>query len=183
MLRLFDPKVYDLCESYRVTDEALMPEEYRQDHRPLHDDWAFLKSTTRMSTARRVPGPFKQISGASEKKWVLWDTSYPTVPGTPIELREYYTVYGAFQLPHALIDYAVEDSGWTAFAVYLNGEWVPCFKSYRAITDSRIFGKRRLAYYSGGLKFDSTCTVRPDGSIRSDQMGWFEPPTLSWKEI
>ena len=29
LLRAFSPEVFDLCESYRVTDEALMPEEYR----------------------------------------------------------------------------------------------------------------------------------------------------------
>ena len=81
-------------------------------------------------------------------------------------------------LPHALIDCAVEDSGWTEFAVWLDGKWVPCFKSYRAIR----FG-RRLAYYLGGLKFDSTCSIRPDGSIRSDQMGWWDPPTCSFNKI
>jgi hypothetical protein len=183
LLRAFDPAMFDRLESFRVTDEALMPEEYRIGHRPLHDDWSILRSTTRKETARRVPLPFKGISGKFKKEWMLWDMSYPTVPLTPIEYRDVWTEHGTFNLPHALIDCAVEDSGWSAFAVYLDGKWVPCFKSYRRITESRIFGKRRLAYYSGGLKFDSTCSVRADGSIRSDQMGWWEAPTCSWNKV
>lgn len=40
-----------------------------------------------------------------------------------------------------------------------------------------------LAYYSGGLKQDLTCSVRPDGSIRSDVLGWWDPPTCSWNKV
>ena len=173
--RIIDPKVFDLCEPYRVADDALMPAEYRRGARERHDDWAFMRGTTRISTARRVPLPFRQDTGKCEKKWMLWDTSYPASPDLRIETREYCTAGGDFMLPHALIDCQVEDSGWASFLAYLNGEWVPCFKSYRAIH----FG-RRLAYYSGGLKSDITVSVNADGSIRSDVMGWIDPPTCSW---
>ena len=156
-----------------------MPEEYRYPNgRWKHDDWAFLKNTTRISTARRVPLPFRQDTGASEKKWMLWDQSYPTARGTIIETRPIWTEHGTFNLPHALVDCAVEGSGWASFSAWLNGEWVPCFKQYRAVH----FG-RRLAYYSGGLKQDLTVSPNPDGSIRSDIMGWIDPPTCSWNKI
>jgi len=178
VLRAFDPKVFDLCEPYRTT-EAQMPVEYAfPNGRWKHDDWAMFKDTTRRSTARRVPLPFKGLEGKFEKRWMLWDTNYPTAPDTKIETRTYWTAGGVFNLPHALVDCAIEDSGWASFACYLNGEWVPCFKSYRAIVAGR-----RLAYYSGGLKQDVTCSVRDDGSIRSDIMGWWDPPTCSFNKI
>lgn len=105
--------------------------------------------------------------------------TYPTVPGTRIEDRP-ITLQGGLTLtlPHALVDCAVEDSGWASFSAYLNGEWVPCMKTYRAIH----FG-RRLAMYSGGLKPDMTVAILADGSLRSDLMCWFDPPTCSWNKI
>lgn len=179
ILRAFNPAVFDLCESYRVTDEALMPEEYRAPNgRWKHDDWTFMRGTTRISTARRVPLPFRQDTGKCEKKWMLWDTGYPASPNLRIEVRPIWTEHGTFNLPHALVDCAVEDSGWSSFAVHIKGEWVPCKKTYRAMH----FG-RRLAYYSGGLKQDLTVSVNPDGSIRSDLMGWIDPPSLSYNSI
>ena len=178
ILRLMDPKVFDLIQRYRVTDDAMMPFAYQKANpqgRPLHDDWFLARGTPRIETAYRVPLPFKQIGGKSEKRWVLWDGTYPTSPGTPIEYKDYHTVHGKFSLPHALIDCAVENSGWSEFAVWIDGEWHPCFRSYRKM----VLG-RRLAYYSGGLKCDVTVGVNPDGSIRSDLMGWLEFPTCSW---
>lgn len=178
ILRAFNPKVYDLCDPYRVTRDEDMPEEYRQGHRPLHDDWFFGEFVCRMDTARRVPLPFRQDTGDCEKRWMLWDPSYPASPNLRIENREYRTAGGVFNLPHALVDCQVEGSGLATFSAYLNGQWVPCFKSYRKVIAGRL-----LAMYSGGLKADITVSVRPDGSLRSDIMGWWDPPSLSWNRI
>lgn len=178
IFRAFNPKLYDLCEPYRVTDDALMPEEYRKGARDKHDDWTLMRSTPRIETARRVPLPFRQDSGVSEKRWMLWDISYPTAPLTPVKDREYHTVGGVFNLPHALVDCQVEGSGWASFSAWLDGRWVPCFKSYRKVVMGRL-----LAYYSGGLKSDITVSLKPDGSIRSDLMCWWDPPTCSFKKI
>jgi len=179
LLRVFNPEVFDRLQPYRVTDEALMPEEYRYpDGRWKHDDWFLAKDTTRRSTAYRVPLPFRGDKGTFVKKWMLWDQDYPTARGTRIETRPYTTVHGTFNLPHALVDCAVEDSGWASFSVWLEGAWFPCFKQYRAVH----FG-RRLAYYSGGLKSDITVSVNSDGSIRSDLMGWWDPPTCSFNKV
>ena len=178
IFRAFNPKLYDLCEPYRVTDDALMPAEYRKGARDKHDDWAVMRSTPRIETARRVPLPFRQDSGVCEKRWMLWDTCYPATPGTLIETREYRTVGGVFNLPHALVDCQIEGSGWASFSAWLDGRWVPCFKSYRKVIMGRL-----LAYYSGGLKQDLTVGFNPDWSIRSDVMGWWEPPTCSWNRV
>lgn len=178
LLRAFNPALYDLCEPYRVTDDALMPEEYRKGAREFHDDWAILRNITRISTARRVPLPFRQDTGACEKRWMLWDTNYPPSPYLHIEDREYHTSGGVFKLPHALVDCQVEGSGLATFSAYLSGRWVPCFKSYR-----RVHFGRLLAYYSGGLKQDLTVGFNPDWSLRSDVMGWWDPPSVSWNRL
>jgi hypothetical protein len=176
LLHAFDPKTYDAIQPYRVKDDALMPLAYqRPAGRFLHDDWAVFKDTPRISTAYRVPLPFRQDSGASQKKWMLWDPSYPASPGLAIEVRPIWTEWGTFNLPHALVDQAIEGSGSASFSAWINGEWTPVFKSYRRA----LFG-RLLAAYSGGLKQDVTVTPQPDGSIKSDIMGWWDPPSLSW---
>ena len=95
----------------------------------------------------------------------------------PVKDREYHTVGGVFNLPHALVDCQVEGSGWASFSAWLDGRWVPCFKSYRKVVMGRL-----LAYYSGGLKSDITVSLKPDGSIRSDLMCWWDPPTCSFKK-
>jgi hypothetical protein len=52
---------------------------------------------------------------------------------------------------------------------------VPVFTQYRKVVLGRLF-----AHYSGGLKQDLTVTLQPDGSIKSDIMGWWDPPSTSW---
>ena len=178
LLRAFDPEIYDAVESCRVYEDSLMPWEYQRANpkgRTLHDDWAIFKDTPRIETARRVPLPFKQISGASEKRWMLWDSSYPTAPGTVIESRPIWDGVKTQVLPHALVDCAVEGSGAAEFAVWLEGKWTPCFKTYR----KKVLG-RLLAYYSGGLKQDLTVGFDEKFNLRSDVMAWFDPPTMSW---
>lgn len=178
ILRAFDSKTYDAIQSYRVKDDALMPWVYQNSRRSTHDDWAIMKNVKRIDTAYRVPLPFKQISGKSEKRWVLWDEKYPTSPDLQMEMRGIWDGEKNQWMLHALIDCAVEEGGWAEFAAFINGKWVPVFKQYRAI----VLG-RRLAYYGGGLKQDTTVTPQKDGSIRSDLMGWWDPPTCSWNKV
>ncbi len=131
-----------------------------------------------MDTAYRVPLPFKQTRGLSVKNWVLWDLSYPQSPGLQIELRGIWDGEKTQRLPHALIDSAVEDAGIAEFSAWLNGQWCPVFTQYR-----RVILGRRMAYYSGGLKQDTTVVPMLDGSIKSDLMGWFEFPTCSFNKL
>jgi hypothetical protein len=106
---------------------------------------------------------------------MLWDLSYPQSPNLRIETREIWDGVKNQMLPHALVDCAVENGGYAAFAVWLGDRWVPCFQSYR----KRIFG-RNYAQYTGGLKSDVTVVPMPDGSVKSDLMGWWDPPSVSW---
>ncbi len=180
ILRAFDPKTYDAIRSYRVKDDALMPLSYQNvpGGRPTHDDWALFKSTKRIDTAYRVPLPFRQISGATEKRWVLWDPSYPSSPGLQIEDRDVWDGVKHQMLPHALIDCAIEGSGWATFSAYINDEWTPVFKQYRKVIFGRLF-----ACYSGGLKQDTTVTLDENLNPKSDIMGWWDPPSLSWNPV
>lgn len=179
VLRAFDSGNYDLVQPYRVKDDALMPLAYRRPAgRFLHDDWAVFKDTPRISTAYRVPLPFKQVQGSCSPQWLLWDPSYPASPNLRIENRDYSTAWGVINRPHALVDQAVEGSGYATFAAWLDGKWVPVFQSYRKV----IFG-RLLAKYTGGLKQDVTVTPQPDGSIKSDIMGWWDPSSLSYNKV
>ncbi len=177
-----DPKTFDLCEGFRVTNDKLMPLAYQQFSDPpgrfLHDDWAIFKSTRRMDTIRRIPLPLKGTKGLFVKRWVLWDPSYPKSPEIVLIVRPIWDGEKEQLLPHALIDCAVEDSGWAEFSAWLDGEWRPVFKQYR-----RVVMGRRLAYYSGGLKQDTTAVPMLDGTVKSDLAGWFEFPTCSWTAV
>lgn len=173
ILRALDSEVYDLVQVYRVKDDSQMPAEYQKGARDKHDDWAVFKDTLRIDTAYRPALPFKQISGVKRRKDILWDPTYPTSPGHEIFYKDYYTSEGKFSLPHITVDDA--GPGWATFAVYINGEWVPCFKQYHDVW----FGKR-LSYYSGGLKQDLTVGFNKDWSLRSDVMAWWDPPSASW---
>lgn len=179
MLRFLDPSVYDSIQTlYRVYDESFLPWAYRRANpngRPLHDDWAIFKSTPRMETAYRIPLPFRLVSGECEKRWMLWDMNYPASPGLQIEDRDVWDGVKTQRLPHALIDCAVEGSGLSCFSAWIGGEWVQVFKSYR----KRVFG-RLLAAYTGGLKQDLTVSFDENYNIKSDLMGWWDPPSLSW---
>lgn len=149
--------------------------------RPYHDDWGIMSKNKilqffqpyqkikRMDCAYKLPLPFKIINGPITKEWRLWDTTYPTVPGTPIEFKDYYTIAGKFSLPHALTDEA--GYGLTTYAAYIDGEWVECFSQYH-----KKIGSKRLSYYRG-LKQDLTVGFHEDWSLKSDLMCWF--PELS----
>jgi hypothetical protein len=182
-LRAFSPQIFDAVQAYKVTDDTLMPWAYQHANpqgRPYHDDWGIMSSNPvlialqpfqkipRIETAYRVPLPLKQTKGLCSQQWMLWDPSYPASPGLKTEIRaDGYT--------YALVDCAVEGSGASEFSAFINGAWKPVFTQYRRM----IFG-RLLAHYSGGLKGDVTVTPQPGGAIKSDIMGWWDPPSLSY---
>ena len=180
LLRAFDPATYDAIQAFKVTDPALMPWDYQAANpagRPLHDDWAVFSDTPRIETAYRVPLPFKLIKGDNVPQWMLWDPTYPQSPGLIIETRPIFDGVKVQNQPQALVDCAVEDSGYATFAVWLGGKWVPCFQSYRKV----IFG-RLYAQYTGGLKQDLTVTFDQNLKPKSDLMGWIDPPSVSWNK-
>lgn len=178
LLRTMDPTTYDAVQAFRVTDDALMPWDYQTANpagRPLHDDWAIFQDTPRIATAYRVPLPFKLVKGDNAPQWMLWDPSYPASPGLVVETRPIWNGVATVQCPQALVDCAVEDSGYATFAVWLGGKWVPCFQTYR----KKILG-REYAQYTGGLKQDVTVTFDQNLNPKSDLMGWWDPPSVSW---
>ena len=192
IFRAINPKLYDMIQRYRVNDDSLMPWAYQKanpDGRPYHDDWGimtqnkFLQSIQpwqkipRIDGAYRVPLPFKIISGEKrDPVWRMWDTNYPTSPGTPIEEREVWTPGGVFKLPHALCD----EGGWgtVKYAVYLPhiDQWIECFIQ----TKKMVFGKRYMYY--NGLKQDLTVDFHADWTQKSDLTGWFPEISVSWKK-
>lgn len=170
VFRLLDPALYDAIQPYRVTDDALMPEEYREGHRPLHDDWAVFKNVRRMDCAYRVPLPFKVIGGNFHREWMLFDPFYPLAPGHKSEIRDDGLMY-------VLTDRG--DYGLVTYAAFIAGAWRPCFKKYTGMW----FGKR-LSWYKG-LHQDNHVSPPENGrGIRSDLMCWFPEIACSWvKEV
>jgi len=189
VLRAFDPKLYDALRPYAVTDDALMPWAYQfanPQGRPFHNDWGIMTSNSflkalqpfqqirRMDCAYCVPLPFKLTSGKNNPTWMLWDTSYPTSPGTQIENRDIWDGVKTQNLPHALCDTAVEGSGRSTFAAFINGAWVECFEQYCVPLWGRYF-----KYYRG-LKQDLTVCFDENLKPKSDLMAWFPEISTSW---
>ncbi len=167
---LFNPWIYRLIQSYRVTDEALMPEEYRYPTgRYLHDDWAIFKSVRRRECAYRVPLPYRGKSGSFHTEWMLFDPAYPLSPGV-----ETKTVDG---LLYVLTDRA--DYGFNSYEAFINGEWRVVFWKYTGIW----FGKR-LSWYYGLHQDNHVSAPTATRGIRSDLMCWFPETAASWvKEV
>lgn len=190
ILRSFDPATYDLIQGYRVTRDEDMPWAYQfanPNGRPYHNDWGLMDTLPslqpwqrirRMDTAYRVPLPFRCIEGSVEKRWMLWDISYPQSPDLRIENRPIWDGVKTQTLPHALVDCAIEGSGSAEFSAWINGEWRPVFTQYRRVIFGRLF-----AHYSGGLKADTTVTFDENFKVKSDLMCWFDPPSCSWNKI
>lgn len=174
LLRAFDPALYDLCEPYRVTDEALMPEEYRfPDGRYTHDDWFFGKNILRKDCAYRVPLPFKVIEGPHHEEWIPFAEDYPMSPDTQTKRMDVWTVNGVVKdVLHVLADYG--DHGLVKYAAFISGEWRHVFTKYTGLW----FGKRLSWYW--GLHQDLCVSWRADLSTRSDLMAWFPEVACSW---
>ncbi len=191
ILRLFNPRLYDLIQPYRVTDDRLMPWAYQEANkfgRTKHDDWGIVSSNQfvkalqpwqnvrRMDCAYRIPLPFRIYGDVKiEERWILWDLGYPTAPGTRVEFREYRTAHGTFSLPHALVEYP--GYGRADYSAFIGGEWVPrVFTKYTG----KYFG-RRLSWYKG-LHQDLHVSPPADahGLIQSDLMTYFPEFALSF---
>lgn len=178
LLRAANPRLYDLIQPYRVQHDAQMPWAYQEANpkgRPLHDDWALFKSVRRRDCAYRIPLPFRIYGDVPvEYKWIPWDVSYPTSPGTRIEFKEYRTVDGVFNIPHALVEYA--GYGRAHYSAFINGEWIPnVFTKYTG----KHFG-RRLSWYKGLHQDLHVSPPDASGLIRSDLMCYFPEFALSW---
>lgn len=182
--------LYERLEKYRPT-EAQMPWAYQvanPDNRSKHGDWFTLKNTPRIEGARRAPYPQRIKSGLRERKYYPLDPTYPLAPGAIIENRTVQLVTGeVYSVPHILIDDAVDGGGWTVFEAYIDGEWRESCKRYsKMITkfdwESKKFVPAMFKHYQG-FKCDTTVVVNPDGSLKSDVLGWIEPPTFSWNRI
>jgi hypothetical protein len=172
----FEPGLYERLEQFRVSEEQ-MPEEYQLGHRPLRDDWALFKGTTRRECYRRIPLPFK-IVGPSHKEWIPWSFDYPLSPGHDIMMRDYTTAWGTFSIPHVYAD--VGDYGLCRYLAWIDNEWRYVHMKFTMKTP---FGRRFSAYR--GLHQDLHVSP-PDqnGKRRWDLGGWIEPPTASWvKEV
>lgn len=176
---LLYPRLYWLTRGYRPT-EAQMPLSYQNvpGGRPLHDDWAIFKSTPRIDSARRIPLPLRQISGACIPTWIVWDVDYPRSPNLQVEEREYYP---GKVFPHALVDYAGD--GWSMFAFWHHDRWIPCVWQYKRTINIPFMGRRVLKFYHG-LKQDVTVGVPNEhhSYVKSDLMGWLEPAMSLTKE-
>ena len=189
LLRLVNPRLYDLLEPYRVTDDKLMPLAYQDipGGRPLHDDFGIMgkfgwlqpwQKIKRIDTARRVPYPFRIKSGLKAQNWYPLDPTYPLSPGAIIEAMPYrLSDEIVFNIPHILIEDAVDGGGWTVYEAWINGEWTEVYKRY-----SKKIGNRMFKHYQG-FKCDTTVCVTTDGVIKSDVMGWIEFPTFSFNKI
>lgn len=179
--RPLNPELYDLIAPFKVTDPAQMPWTYQAANpvgRPLHDDWAVLKDTPRLATAYKVPLPYKIDDSPDCTKhqgWVTWDASYPTVPGTDVQIKPVWTSWGTFDLPQVLID--VQDAGACTYAVFIGGAWRDVFKKLTA----EVAGKKFSAYE--GLHCDTTAQVPDAGGhtqAPSDFMCWWPEFALSY---
>lgn len=173
--RAMDPKLYDELESYRVTDEALMPEEYRKPNgRWKSDDWFFFRWVTRMERVRRVPLPFRIKRGVKTQEPMLFDPAYPLSPDARVEMRDG-------------LMYVMTDRGGYGLVVYeafINGRWRECFWKYTRAFEIRFFGRYRFSMYKGLHQDNHVSPPWAPSGFRSDLMGWFPEVAMSLiKEI
>ncbi len=125
---------------------------------PLHREWLLFKFTPRIKNAFRISLPLKPLWGKFEKRLIKWQDGYPMSPETTLDADG-----------NAWVDYSVEGSGFSIWAAWLGGKWVPCLVQWSFRTP---WGRVLKGYI--GLKQDITL---------GDFMGWIEP-SLSWnKEI
>lgn len=133
--------LYKALDAYRVY-EVEMPWVYQianPEGRPDHGDWTFFKETPRRNCARKVPLPYKIISGPSTKSWLDFDPAYPMPP----DVESRHLDDGAFQVLADRGGY-----GLCTYAAFINGEWRPVFKKY--MKQISIFGtKYRFSWYVG----------------------------------
>lgn len=175
LLRALDPKLYDLLQPYRATEEQ-MPWAYRHANpkgRPYHDDWAFGKNIRRIDCAYRVPLPFKVTGGSFRKEWLLWNDNYPLSPDTPKEYRTIIRPHGTFTLPFVLTDRG--NYGLVTYSAFIAGEWRVVFKKYTG----KWFGKR-LSWYVGLHQDNHVSEPDANGITRSDLMTWFPEVACSY---
>lgn len=146
--------LYKKIQPHRVTKDEDMPWAYQRANpkgRPLHDDWFMLKSTPRMSTAYKVPYPFKKIAGNQKSIWVPYQAEYPLHPEAEIRQLPWWSGSQTLIIPHIEVyEHIAKPGEWSEQAAWLDGEWVPCFYT----KTSMIFGTKVKRCW--GLKPDTT---------------------------
>lgn len=172
--------------------DALMPESYRFSNpngRPYHDDWAMagvspvLQPQTRvrrMDTTYMLPLPLKLVwsKGGVKPNWIAWQEGYPGGGSPDAQFRPMDPSGAAYDLATRFgkpitrevlaYDPVLPPGAAALFAVYLDGEWRPCY--YTATAE--VLGKR--VYYNFGLKPDMTW---------GDFMTNWPEASLTFKEI
>ena len=126
------PGLAEKIASYKVTRDSDMPPPYRQGTgRERHSDWLLFKSTPRIDTAYKCPLPFRMIRGNAKLVRVPIPLDYPLVPGTPIDIENWYDGKNNVPKKWILTAEPIQPAGkWGEFAVYLpNGKYEPCFKT------------------------------------------------------
>jgi hypothetical protein len=184
--------LYDALEPYRVMKDSDMPWAYQfanPNGRPYANDIGIMtdkpwlkalqpwQSVRRMDKARRSPYPFIITEGKKVKNWYPLDPSYPLAPGAVVEVRPYTTVGGTYDIPHVLIDDAVDGGGWTQYQAFIGGWWRNAYRRY-----SRRVGGHMMKHYRG-YKCDTTVDVKPDGTLVSDVSGWICEYSLTFTKI
>lgn len=189
LLRAFNPSLYDALQPYKVTQDSQMPFSYQFANpkgRPFHDDWGVMgklawaqpwQKWPRMDFAYKPPYPFRISSGLKEQNWYVLDPTVPLSPGAIVEVRPFFTVGGRYDVPHVLIDDAVDGGGWTQYEAFIGGEWRETYRRY----SKKVFGKM-LKHYCG-LKCDTTVVVLPDGKLQSDVMSWWAEVSMTLNKI
>jgi hypothetical protein len=185
-------ELYDALEPYRVTRDQDMPWAYQfanPNGRPYANDIGIMtknpilkalqpwQSVRRMDKARRSPYPFIITKGEKVKNWYPLDPTYPLAPGTIVEVRPYCVGGNTHNIPHVLIDDAVDGAGWTQYQAFIGGRWRNAYRRY-----SRRVGSYMLKHYQG-YKCDTTVDVKPDGTIFSDVMGWICEYSLTFTRL
>lgn len=164
------PGLYEKLEPYRVNDPAQLPFVYQPyglnpAGRPYHDDWAFLKRTSRLETAYRAPLPFKMIAGNATMVERPLPMDYPLTPGVAFEVRPWYDGVNNVDKKWVWMVDPIQPAGcWAELAVWLpEGVWFPCYST----SSFNFLGNKVPIYY--GLRHDphpvDACCWFPEVSI------------------
>lgn len=136
-----------------IKDDAEMPAAYRKGARELHDDWGVWPFTRipRRLTTYRLPMPARKVAGNAEPIWTPVQEGYPLAPDAEVRPMHYWDGSKTIIMPHVLSMHPVHPVGqWSVQAVWLDGEWRPCFETWT----TRCLGRR--LHHNRGLKPDLT---------------------------
>ena len=184
MFRMMSPSLFDLIQPYKVTDQALMPAEYRYPNgRYTHDDWFVFKSVLRIDCAYRVPLPYRVARGSYTKEWMLFDPAYPLSPGMQTEQR----LDGLYVLTDR------GSYGLVTYEAFVAGAWRIVFRKYTGkpllwlapyVKWMGLNLDKRLSWYWGLHQDNHVSPPSAPSGFRPDLMTWYPEFAISFvKEI